>query len=248
KMNLKRVALDGLIERELLGEEARRLGIGATDAEVTDQLYSGFVRVSVPAADPATARAVFQEMYQGYARSGLVTQEVATAHLNDRDSAIPVDFRDSKTKKFDIKTYERVVRNLSNRSTTEFREEQARELVASKMRDVIRGPVRVSEDEVWREYEKQYTTANVAWISVKEPWAARWVVGQAAQAEVDAWAKDHTKEVDALAEQLSKDDAPVAGHIRHILVKVPYGASDAEKAAALAKLSWAASRVHAGEP
>src|SRR5258708_29199019 len=137
RLNLKKIALDGLIERELLDEEAKRLGIGATDAEVTDQLYSGFVRVSVPASAPALARAVLQQMYQGYARSGLVQQDVAQAHLNDRDSAIPVDFRDPKTKRFDIKVYERQVRNLSNRSTTELREEQARELGASKARDMI---------------------------------------------------------------------------------------------------------------
>ena len=53
-MNLKKVALDGLIERELLVDEAKRLGIGVTDKEVTDQLYRGFIRVSVPAADPAS--------------------------------------------------------------------------------------------------------------------------------------------------------------------------------------------------
>ncbi len=35
----------------------------------------------------------------------------------------------------------------TNRSTTEFREEQGRELLASKMRDVIRDPIRVSEAE-----------------------------------------------------------------------------------------------------
>ena len=50
KMNLKKVALDGLIERELMGDEAKRLGIGVTDKELTDQLYAGYVRVSVPAA------------------------------------------------------------------------------------------------------------------------------------------------------------------------------------------------------
>jgi peptidyl-prolyl cis-trans isomerase D len=248
KLNLKRIALDGLIERELLDEEAKRLGIGATDSEVTDQLYAGFIRVSVPAADPSVAQSVLQEMYQGYARSGLVQPEVAQAHFNDRDSAIPVDFRDPKTKRFDIKTYERQVRNLSNRSTTEFREEQARELVASKMRDVVRGPVRVSADEVWQEYAKRYSTATVGWTSVKESWASRWVVGQASAGDVDAWAKDHVAEVDTLAAQYQKTDAPTAGHVRHILVKTPYGASDAEKAAALAKLSWAVARVRAGEP
>src|SRR5579884_3114202 len=35
KLNLKRVALDGLIERELLDDEARRLGITATSDELT---------------------------------------------------------------------------------------------------------------------------------------------------------------------------------------------------------------------
>src|ERR1700733_9195034 len=44
RMNVKRVALDGLIERELLVDEAHRLGITVTDDEVTDQLYAGFVR------------------------------------------------------------------------------------------------------------------------------------------------------------------------------------------------------------
>jgi len=245
-LNLKRVALDGLVERELLADEAKRLGIGVTEAEVTDQLFTGFVRVSVPAADPTVAQSVLYEMYQGYARAGIVSQEVAQAHFNDRDAAIPVDFRDSKTKKFDMKTYERQVRNLSNRSTTEFREEQARELLASKMRDVVRGPVRVSEAEAWAEYDRRYSTATVTWVPVKETWASRWAV-EAKPAEVDAWAKEHAQDVDKELEQRAKQDAPQALHIRHILVKLPYGATDDEKALGLAKLSWAAARIKAGE-
>src|SRR5271170_7996801 len=110
RLNIKRVALDGLIERELLIDEARRLGITATEDEVTDQLYSGFVRASVPSADPAVAQQILQEMYQSYARAGLVSQEVAQAHFNDRDTAIPVEFRDPKSKMFDMKIYERAVR------------------------------------------------------------------------------------------------------------------------------------------
>src|SRR5580704_15179156 len=34
RMNLKRVALDGLVERELLDDEAKRLGIAVTENEV----------------------------------------------------------------------------------------------------------------------------------------------------------------------------------------------------------------------
>ena len=247
KMNLKKLALDGLIERELLDDEAKRLDIGITDAEVTEQLYAGYVRVSIPAADPSIAQSVLSEMYQSYARVGLMPQEVAQAHFNERDTAIPVDFRDPKTKMFDMKIYERQVRNLSNRSTTEFREEQSRELLAAKMRDVVRDPVRISDTEAWQEYERQRSTATVTWIPVKESWAMRWAV-QAKAADLDAWATEHKTEVNATLDERKNDDAPKAGHIRHILVKLPYGATADEKAVALAKLSWAAARIRAGEP
>lgn len=247
RLNLKKVALDGLIERELLDDEAKRLGISASDDELTDQLFSGFIRVSVPAADPPTAQTILSEMYQSYARAGLVSQEVAQAHFNDRDTAIPVDFRDPKTKQFSMKVYERQVRNISNRSTTEFREGQARELLAAKMRDAIREPIRVSESEAWDTYSRQYSTASVTWIPVKESWAARWVV-EATPADVADWAKSHADVLARALEERQKDDAPKAGHIRHILVNVPAGATDDEKAAALGKLSWAAARIKSGEP
>jgi peptidyl-prolyl cis-trans isomerase D len=247
KMNLKKVALDGLVERELLGDEGKRLGIGVTDKELTDQLYAGYVRVSVPAADPKIAQQILGEMYQGYQRSGEVSPEVAQAHFNDRDTAIPEDFRDPKTKVFDMKVYERKVRNLSNRSTTEFREEQGRELLAAKVRDAVRDPIRISENEAWDEYERQKSTAMLTYIPVHESWAARWAT-DVSQGDIDAFVKAQQSVVDKALESRRKDDAPQAGHIRHILVKLPYGASDEERAAALAKLSWAAARIKAGEP
>jgi peptidyl-prolyl cis-trans isomerase D len=247
RLNLKKVALDGLIERELLDDEAKRLGIGVTDKELTDQLYDGFIRVSVPAENASQAQQILYEMYQSYVRAGMIQQGVAQEHFNDRDTAIPVDFKDPKTKLFDMKVYERQVRNLSNRSTTEFREQQARELLAAKVRDVIRDPVRVSEDEAWDEYERRHSTATVTYVPVKESWVARWAVQQD-QATVDAWVKDHQSDYDKELDERKKDDAPKAGHIRHILVKTPYGATDDEKAAALAKLSWAVARIRAGEP
>ena len=245
KLNLKRVALDGLIERELLVEEARRLGISVSDSEVTDELYQGYVRVSVPAADPTTAQKIVQEMYQSYARAGILSPDVAQSRVNDRDTAIPVDFRDPKTKIFDMKVYERQVRMLSNRSTSEFRDEQAREMIAAKMRDVVREPVRVSEAEAWDEYQRRYATATVGWLPVKEAWAGRWAV-DAPPAAVDAWVKQHGSDVDKTFDERKSEDAPKAGHIRHILAKLPFPATDDEKANGLAKLSWAAAQIRAG--
>jgi peptidyl-prolyl cis-trans isomerase D len=247
KLGLKQAAIDGLVERELLVDEAGRLGISATEDEVTDQLYKGFIRVSVPAADPRAAMSVYRQMYMSYVQNGLVPRDIAQAHANERDPAIPIDFRDSKTKSFDMKLYERQVRNLSNRSTVEFREEQERELIAAKMRDVVRAPVRVSDEEAWGVYDRRESTAAVTWIPVKETWAARWAV-QAKPADVDAWAKDHPSEVDTMVGQRDKDDAPKAGHLRQIFVQLRYGTSDDDKAVALAKLSWAAARIRAGEP
>jgi peptidyl-prolyl cis-trans isomerase D len=247
KLNLKKVALDGLVERELFDDEARRLGISVTDKEVTDQLYDGFVRVSIPAEDPRQAQTILQEMYQSYQRAGILTGELAQQRFNARDTAIPVDFRDPKTKQFDMKVYERQVRNLSNRSTTEFREEQGRELLASKVRDVVRDPIRISEAEAWDEYDRRFSTATLSYVPVKESWAARWAV-DTSQGDVDAWLKEHQADFDKEFESRKKDDEPKAGHVRHILVKLPYGATDDEKGAALAKLSWAVGRIKAGEP
>jgi peptidyl-prolyl cis-trans isomerase D len=246
KMNLKKVALDGLIERELMNDDARRLGLAVTDRELTDQLFAGYVRVSVPAADPELAQQVLSEMYQGYARAGFLTPETAQTHLNDRDTAIPIDFRDPKTRQFDMKLYEHKVRNLSNRSTTEFREEQGRELLAAKVRDSIRDPVRIAESEAWDEYDRQKSTAMLTYIPVRESWALRWAA-DVKPADVDLYMKDHPEAIDKALVDRKKEDAPKAGHIRHILVKLPYGASDEERAAALAKLSWAAARIKAGE-
>src|SRR5438132_5361373 len=56
QMGLSRIALDGLIERELLVTEADRLGLKVTDDEITDQIYNGWIRVSVPSDDEKAAQ------------------------------------------------------------------------------------------------------------------------------------------------------------------------------------------------
>src|SRR5579863_2002561 len=124
QMGLMKIALDGLIERELLIHEADRLGITVNEEEVTDEIYNGFIHVSVPSDNPSLA-----------------------ASLNVMDGKVYAGFRDQKTKRFDLKVYERSIKALVGRSPTEFREEQARELVAAKVRDIVRTPVRVSEIE-----------------------------------------------------------------------------------------------------
>ena len=104
QLKIKQVALDGLIERELLVGEAGRLGLVVSEQEVTDQLFDGYVRVSIPSDNLEL---------QGKLPIG-------------RDGMKMMNFRDPKTKLFDLKLYERRIKNETGRSATEFREEQTR--------------------------------------------------------------------------------------------------------------------------
>ena len=54
-LKIKDVALNGLIERELLVGEAERLGLTATEQAVTEQMFDGYIRVSVPSDNVAVA-------------------------------------------------------------------------------------------------------------------------------------------------------------------------------------------------
>jgi len=51
QLGLHKKVLDGLVERELLYAEAKRLGISASEAEVEAELFNGRAHVSLPAAD-----------------------------------------------------------------------------------------------------------------------------------------------------------------------------------------------------
>jgi peptidyl-prolyl cis-trans isomerase D len=228
RLKIKKLALDGLIERELLVGDADRLGITATEQEVTDQLFDGFVRASIPADDDPAAT------------GQLPIGREAVKHLN---------FEDSKTGAWDSKVYERRVRAETGMSSQQFREEQTRELIASKMRDLIRAPIRVSDAEAFDEYLREYNTATVTYVAVKEAWVQRYVI-TATDAEVAAWQKDHQADVDKEFDSRKDGDLPKEGRVRHILAAFAHrGApTDDDRAKALAKISEAWRRLKAGEP
>ena len=225
QMGLPRIALDGLIERELLISEAERIGLNVTEDEVTEYIFNGIVHLSVPSDKPELQFS-----------------------LGVRDGKIAVNFRDQTSKQFDEKTYKRMLKYLADRSPIEFREEQERELLAAKMRDLVRAPVRVSEQEALDAFVGEKSNATLAWVDVKQSYVARYAL-EAKDADVDAWAKEdaNKKEIDALVETRKKDGMPKKDHLRHILVKVEPKASQAQKDEALLKLSTAMWRIKKGE-
>ncbi len=224
QMGLHKVALDGLIERELLIREADRIGIGVTEDEITDSIFNGFIQVSVPNDDPALA-------YQ----------------LHVQDGKIYAGFRDQKTHHFEMKVYERTIKVLMGRSPTEFREEQGRELIAQKMRDLVRSPVRVSESEALESYTGEKSTATIKYIPVKQSYVSRYAL-DVSQSDVDAWLKEKSNEtfVDTTVSNRKTDFLPKEGHIRHILVKFSQTASAEDKALALGKMARAVQRIKEG--
>src|SRR5262249_35572092 len=125
---------------------------------------------------------------------------------------------------------------------------QERELVAAKMRDMIRAPIRVSDTEATEMYVAEKSSARVSYVPVENKWVGRWAV-PAKQEEVDAWLKDKANAalVDATVAQHKTDSTPTKDHIRHILVKVEPIAKDEDKALALGRLAAAVARIKAGE-
>jgi peptidyl-prolyl cis-trans isomerase D len=219
QMGILRVSLDGLVERELLVNDAERLGITVTEDEVTDAIYDGFIHVSLPSDKVSIASAV--RVFDGKMR---------------------VNFKDSKSKKFDLKVYERSIKAATGRSPTEFREEQAREILAAKVRDLVRTPVRVSESEALAGYIEERSTATLNTITVRSAYLAKYLPPPLPK-DVDAWANDPGNKK-ALDDGVEERKTP---HLRHILIKTEAGATPAAKDAAKARLLAALERVKKGE-
>lgn len=224
-MGLPKIALDGLVERELLIKEADRLGLAVSDDEITDSIFNGVIQVSVPSDNPALAYS-----------------------LGVQDGKKFANFRDSKTKRFDLKVYRRAIKALMGRSETEFRDEQGRELLAAKVRDLVRAPIRVSEPDATESYIAEKSTATVKYIPVKESYVAHYAIPVTAK-DVDDWSKDKANAaiIDSTLTARKADLLPKEKHIRHILVKVPPTATAEDKALALGKLARAYQRIKDGE-
>ncbi len=224
-MELGRITLDGLIERELLVREAARLGISVTDEDVTESIFRGQILVSTPSDNPMLAY-----------------------YLRVNDGRLYAGFKDPKTKRFDQKAYERTVRMYTGRSPAEFRDWQKSELLAATLRDIVRAPVRVSDAEAFTRYVAEKSNATLEYVELDENFVKRYSP-EPSVAAVDAWEKDPAKKKLVDDELAAKKEAfkPKEKHIRHILVKVTIDAAQAEKEKAARTLLAAQARLRAGD-
>ncbi|HEX9295541.1 MAG TPA: peptidylprolyl isomerase [Polyangiaceae bacterium] len=224
-LGLRKFVLDGLLERTLLVQDAERLGLAVSEEDLDNELVAGRAHVSLPV-----------EHARMLAYSLRLTDDLVRL--------LPVTNPD--TKLFDYKTYDRVVRQFSNRSPTEFKVMQREELLAARMRDLVRSRVRVGDDEAFTSYQRRNSTATIDFVTFRRSWFAHHVLDLSPPA-VEGWARNHKEEIDRVFETRKSQYAPECRTARHILVKVPEGATDEQKAEASKKAGDIRERVKKGE-
>jgi len=201
RLGLRKMVLDGLVERELLVAEAARLGISVSSDAVDDELELGRFHYSLPA---------------------------------ERDGQLPmmayIPVRHPETEKFNFEIYQRMVRNYGRMSTKDFKTYQTDELTASRMRDLAKLGVRVSEAEVLAAFENDGAKATVRVAQLDRDWFARFGTLLSDDA-VRAYISAHTADIDgafAAQEATYADNCPL---VSEIVFAYPAAADEADEQA-----------------
>jgi peptidyl-prolyl cis-trans isomerase D len=225
KMGLRRIVLDGLVERTLLVQDAQRLGLTIAEQDLDDELAIGRAHVSLP-VDRARPLAY-------------------SLHLTE-DGARVLPVSNPESKGFDYKVYDRIVRQYTNRSPTEFKAMQRLEVLAQRMRDLVKSRARVGEGEAWAAYQREKATVTIRFVAFRRNWFARNVL-DTSPAAVEAWARAHEEEISRVFDGRKAQYLPECRAARHILVKVAEGATDDQKAEAQKKIDPALERIQKKE-
>jgi len=157
-------------------------------------------------------------------------------------------FDGPNAKGFDYKTYQRVIKQTTNRSEKEFKAMQREELIADRMRDLVRSRARITESEAFAAFVRERSTATVDYIRFSRPWfVSRFI--DVSPKSLEEWTASHKEEIDKTWASAKNQFPPGCRTARHILIKLqsdtqPDGRPRAEAEDQLAK---ALQRIKAGE-
>lgn len=234
KTAARRMIADGLIERHLLNEDARRLGIAVSEEDVTAALARGRAFVSLPADKE-------REMGMDL---GLLAQQPGRAAWRTPYRLLQV--KNPKTKTFDVKTYDNTIRNITKLSPSDFRDFQRREMVAARMRDLVRSRVHVAEAEGYDDYARRKATLTLGYLELDRNFFADLFIDQS-QKVIDEWAAKNADEINKAYEARKSQLEGECRVARHILAKVSSDASEDDKAKAKKRIDKALDLVNKGE-
>lgn len=233
----KRV-LDGLVERELLVAEAKKLGLGVGEDALEADLMAGRARASLP----ADSMAELSPMLGLCPPAGGGYSCAPGADYPVRQVAV----RKSEGDPFDYKIYEREIRMRTNRGPKEFKEMQERELLAARMRDIVRSRVRIPEPEAFALFERERSKVVLRSVNLKRDWFAKYAIDVSDPA-ADKWALSNQAQVDS--EWATKKSDWTAGCVtaRELVIELPRNALDDEKQPLKLKAEQARERIAKGE-
>jgi peptidyl-prolyl cis-trans isomerase D len=230
--------LEGLIERELLVAEAERLGLGVGDQDLERELMEGRAHVSLPAEV-----APILGMRLGLCVPEQHGQSCAAGARTVR--ILPV--KSAKQGTFDPKIYERVIRNVTNRGAKQFRDMQEREVLAARVRDLVRQRVRISPEEAFLAYRQRAERTVVKYVALSREWFARLVV-DSSPAAVEKWTAEHTGEVDDALKESRARFVAKCPLVSEIVFRFPENATDEEKTQVRGLADAALARLKNREP
>jgi hypothetical protein len=237
-MSLRRRILDGLAERELLYEAAKKLDLGVSDEAIEQEIMAGRAYVSLPADEAdmlAFQLGLCRRAEMGYGCEAGSALGVRQLHV-----------RRTPDEPFDYNLYQKSIRVITNRGPKEFRGMQERELVAERLRELVRTRVRVPENEAFSLYERNRSRAVVRSVTLERSWFGRFAV-DVSDGAVEAWSKEHTAQVDDSWKAQADEFAPECPLVSEIAVALEPNASDTEKAPARERIAALRERVQKGK-
>jgi peptidyl-prolyl cis-trans isomerase D len=238
KYSLNKKVLDGLAERELLVAEAKKLGLKVGEDALEADLMAGRVRASLP----AEAMSEFSFML------GLCPPSNA-GYACAPGSEYPVrqlQVHRTEGEPFDYKLYEREVRMRTNRGPKEFKEMQERELLAARMREIVRSRVRIPDPEAYALFERERSKVVLRSVNLKRDWFAKYAI-DLDDAAVDRWSLANQAQIDGDWANKKADFTAGCSTAREIFVALPENALDDEKQPVRLKAEQARERVAKGE-
>lgn len=220
QLQIRKMLIDGLVERELLLDEARRLGISISEEEVDQQLALGRFHFSLPAE-----------------RDGQLPMLTY------------VNVRHPETEAFNYEIYQRAVRNYARMSTKDFKAHQKNELTAARMRELAKIGANISEAEAYAMFEQSRSKATVRVARVPLDWFARFGTALSDD-QVQAYAAGHAAEVDAAfaaREAAFTEGCPLVSEIFFAFPPAADETDEAETRARAERVAAQAARASEGE-
>jgi len=148
---------------------------------------------------------------------------------------------------FQYPQFERSIRRLFGRTVSDLRESMKREMLADRMREMIRASVSISDEEMWQEYQRTHDQMAVKYVRFNLAFYRNLVRDDDAAA-VDTWARAHAEDVNREWQRRreSLQHLPRQIRVRHILVKFPDDPTDAQRAEAQARAQAIHAQIIAG--